>query len=474
MLLLIIKKEILAALRNVRLQIAGIFLIALMLVAVLLGRQGQQLIHKEREKAQSAMYDIWVNQGMKHPHSAAHFGQFAFKPKPVLSFLDVGLDNYTGTSVFLEAHKQNEILFSAAQDSNAMIRFGEMTMALVLQILLPLLIIFLTFNIFSKEREEGTLKLIYAQGLSMRQLFMAKVWATYVMVLAIFIPVICIAYFLLDYQSVSMDPNIGLKFIGLTITYALYFLVFVLLSVLISAFAKKSSISLLSLLGLWIVACIILPKATANLADKAYPTPSQFEFRNTIREKVKNGIDGHNPRDERLNALKQKVLDQYEVSSVEELPVNWSGIAMQAGEEYTDKIYDREFTRVENIFKKQNRLSEWVGFINPYLAIRHLSMAFAGTDFDHHTAFARAAENYRRAFVKKMNKDMELNHTPGIAYGDYNVGKEMWSSIKPFAYQLPDLTSILSKQWRSVAALVTWLLGLFFIASIFSNSISKI
>lgn len=69
---------------------------------------------------------------------------------------------------------------------------------------------------------------------------------------------------------------------------------------------------------------------------------------------------------------------------------------------------------------------------------------------------------------------MELNHTPGIAYGDYNVGKEMWSSIKPFTYQLPDLTSILSKQWRSVAALATWLLGLFFIASIFSNSISKI
>lgn len=92
---LIIKKEMMAALRNTSLQIAGIFLIALMLVAVMVGRQGQQLVHQERAKAQAEMQDKWVNQGLKHPHSAAHFGHFAFKPKPVLSFLDVGLDNYT-------------------------------------------------------------------------------------------------------------------------------------------------------------------------------------------------------------------------------------------------------------------------------------------------------------------------------------------------------------------------------------------
>ena len=471
---LIIKKEIITAIRNIRLQIAGVFLITLMLVAVMVGRQGQQLIQQEREKAQAAMHDKWVNQGLKHPHSAAHFGHFAFKPKPVLSFLDVGLDNYTGISVFLEAHKQNEVLFSAAQDSNAMTRFGEMTAALILQVLLPLLIIFLTFNIFSKEREEGTLKLIHAQGISIRQLLMGKVWGTYTMVLAIFIPIICLAYFLLDHSTSSIDAAINLKFASLTMGYALYFLVFVLVSVLISAFAKSSSFSLLTLLGLWILACIILPKATANLADKIYPTPSQFEFRKTIQNKVKNGIDGHNPRDERLGALKQKVFDQYNVTSIDALPVNWSGIAMQAGEEYTDKVYDHEFTKVEGVFKKQNRLSEWAGFINPYLAIRHLSMAFAGTDFYHHIAFARGAENYRRAFVKRMNKDMELNHKPGVAYGDYNVGKEMWDSIEPFNYQLPNLNSILSAQWRSIVALLMWIVGLFFSASIFSKNISKI
>ena len=292
--------------RDIRIQIAGIFLIVLMLVAVLVGRQGQQQIQKERVKAQAGMYDKWVNQGSKHPHSAAHYGQFAFKPKPVLSFLDVGLDNYTGISVFLEAHKQNEVLFSAAQDSNGMTRFGEMTVALILQVLMPLLIIFLTFNIFSREREEGTLKLIHAQGITMRQLLIGKVWGTYAMVLLIFIPVICLAYLLLDQASTSLDQSVSIKFLGLSIGYGLYFLVFVLMSVLISAFAKSSGLSLLTLLGLWITACIILPKATTNLADKLYPTPSQFEFRKTIKNKVKNGIDGHNPSDERFKCTQTR------------------------------------------------------------------------------------------------------------------------------------------------------------------------
>jgi len=474
MLKLVIKKEFLTAIRDVRLQVSGGILIVLMLTAVLVGRQGQQQIQQERVKAQSAMYDKWVNQGEKHPHSAAHYGQFAFKPKPVLSFLDVGLDNYTGISVFLEAHKQNEILFSAAQDSNGMTRFGEMTVALILQILLPVLIIFLTFNIFSKEREEGTLKLLHAQGISMRQLFIGKAMGTYLIVLVLFLPIIVLAFLLLNQPSATIDSGVTSKFIWLTIGYAVYFLVFVLLCVLISAFAKNSGFALLTLLGLWIAACIILPKATANLADKVYPTPSQFEFKNTIRNKVKNGIDGHNPSDTRLASLKEEVLEQYGVNTIEELPVNWSGIAMQAGEEYTDQVYDAEFTNIEDIFNRQNRFSEWAGFVNPYLAVRNLSMALAGTDFHHHVTFARAAEDYRRGFVKKLNKDMEVNHKPGIAYGDYNVGQDMWESVAPFQYEIPDAASILAKNWRSVAALGFWLVVIVFFSSISTPKISRL
>ncbi len=471
MLSLVIKKEFLSTIRDIRLQISGIILITLMVTAVVIGKQGQQQVQEERTEAQMAMYDKWVNQGMKHPHSAAHYGQFAFKPKPALSFLDLGLDNYTGISVFLEAHKQHDVLFSAAQDSNGMTRFGELTIALILQVLMPLLIIFLTFNTFSKEREEGTLKLNHAQGLGMRPLFFGKISGAYLTVLLIYLPIVLIAYILLDEQSTSIDSQSSSKFLALAFIYAVYFLIFLLLSVLVSAFAKNSGFSLLSMLGIWIVSCIILPKATSNLADKIYPTPSQFEFSKIIKQKVKDGIDGHNPSDARLASLREQVLSEYGVKTIEELPVNWSGIAMQAGEEYTDQVYDQEFTRVEDIFYRQNKVSEWAGFVNPYLAVRNLSMGLAGTDFQHHVAFAKAAERYRRSFVKKMNKDMEVNHKPGVAYSDYKIGKEMWASIEPFSYNMPTLSEVLSNQRMSIAAMMIWLLGLIFLSSILAKKI---
>lgn len=472
MLQLIIKKEVRSFLRDVRLQVSAVLLLVLMITAVLVGRTGQQRIQQERAEAQQEMYAKWTGQGNKHPHSAAHFGQFAFKPKPVLSFLDVGLDNYTGVSVFLEAHKQNEVLFSAAQDNNGMTRFGEMTIALILQVLFPLLIIFLSFNIFNKEREEGTLKLIQAQGLSMQTVFTGKVLSTFFVVLFIYLPVLLLAYLLLNQQSAMIDPEVNLKFFGLGFSYAFYFLIFVILCVLVSSFTRNAGFALLSLIGVWVLMCIVIPKSATNLADKLYPTPSQFEFRSAIKKKVKNGIDGHNPSDVRLASLKEEVLNEYGVDSIEKLPVNWSGIAMQAGEEYTDQVYDQEFSRVEHIFKQQNRVSEWMGFVNPYIAMRNLSMGFAGTDFKHHVAFSKAAENYRRAFVKKMNKDMEVNHKPSIAYSDYTVGQEMWESIDSFEYALPSMSSILADQWLNVSALIFWFIVLSSISLFFAPKIS--
>jgi ABC-2 type transport system permease protein len=78
----------------------------------------------QRVEAQESARKQWLGQGDKNPHSAAHYGSFAFRPKSTFSFLDFGTDTYTGTSVQLEAHKQNDILFSQAQDATVLLRFG--------------------------------------------------------------------------------------------------------------------------------------------------------------------------------------------------------------------------------------------------------------------------------------------------------------------------------------------------------------
>ena len=71
----------------------------------------------------------WLGQTKKNPHSAAHYGVYAFKPKSPLAIVDTGIDPYMGVAVWLEAHKQNEFKYRPAQDRTAVGRFGEMTAA---------------------------------------------------------------------------------------------------------------------------------------------------------------------------------------------------------------------------------------------------------------------------------------------------------------------------------------------------------
>ena len=99
----------------------------------------------------------WLNQTKKNPHSAAHYGVYAFKPKSPLAIVDTGIDPYMGVAVWLEAHKQNEFKYRPAQDRTAVQRFGEMTAPRSLQVLVPLFIVLMTFSAFAGEREQGTL-----------------------------------------------------------------------------------------------------------------------------------------------------------------------------------------------------------------------------------------------------------------------------------------------------------------------------
>ena len=84
-------------------------------------------VSRQHATAQAATRAQWLQQPKKNPHSAAHYGVYAFKPKSQLAMVDTGIDPYVGVAVWLEAHKQNEFKYRPAQDRTAVQRFGEMT-----------------------------------------------------------------------------------------------------------------------------------------------------------------------------------------------------------------------------------------------------------------------------------------------------------------------------------------------------------
>src|SRR5919197_242904 len=170
----IARKEFIELIRDGRFRWAAAIVLALLATAIVAGAYYQRDLITQQRAAQAAEQARWYAQDPKNPHSAAHYGLYAFKPRLAPAFLDPGVEPYTGVAVWLEAHKQNELMFRPGEDATIAQRFGDMTVALVLQVVLPLVIIMLAFSAFAGERERGTLRQLLSLGLRPRDIVAGK------------------------------------------------------------------------------------------------------------------------------------------------------------------------------------------------------------------------------------------------------------------------------------------------------------
>jgi ABC-2 type transport system permease protein len=132
MILKIAFKELKEIVHEGRFRVTAITVFALLLAALFVSRSYYSSVNAQHNEAKKNAREEWLGQGQKNPHSAAHYGTYAFKPKYPLSLIDNGVDRYTGVSIYLEAHKRNEAQYMAAQDQTALSRFGDLSPDFVL------------------------------------------------------------------------------------------------------------------------------------------------------------------------------------------------------------------------------------------------------------------------------------------------------------------------------------------------------
>jgi ABC-2 type transport system permease protein len=451
----IARKEFTEMLRDGRFRWAAAIVFALLLASVVMGAKHHREVKRQHDLAQAETRDQWLRQPAKNPHSAAHYGIYAFKPKMLPAMLDRGVDQYTGQAVWLEAHKQNEFKFRPAQDSTAVQRFGELTAATVMQLLIPLLIVLLSFSAFAGEREQGTLRQLLSLGVKKTALAWGKALGVAGALGALIIPATLAGVIALALTSengflAASASRLAVMFAG----YLLYFGVFIGASLAVSARASSSRLALVALLAFWIVNGLIAPRTVADIARRVYPTPSAFAFQQAIDREMRSGIDGHDSEDKRAEALKQRVLKQYGVDNLEALPVSFAGISLQEGEEHGNVVFDRHYGKLWDQFERQNSLKQASAIFAPMLAINAISMGMAGTDFAQHRDFAAAAEKYRRMLVKTMNDDMTYN--AGKSDFSYLAQPAIWQKVPDFEYAAPSTGWALRHQTVSLLLLALW------------------
>lgn len=412
---------------------------------------------KSQQNAHNHIRLQWNELDSKNAHSAAHFGTYAFKSNTILNSLDDGINSVTGLVLRLEGHKQNDVAFSEVSQSLEVSKFGKFKPSLIFQFIIPLFLIFLTFNSYTSEISSGRLKLLIVQGNSLFKIVFAKIisllsFSIFLLLLSIFIQ-----YFF-NFSALSFDEilRLGIFFFS----YLTYYFIIITITILLSILFKNSTSALSTTMILWLLWTVFLPKTIGNLTESLSPLPTRFELKSKMLDDRSKGIDGHNPSDERRKQLEKVTLEKYNVDSISQLPINFSGILLQADEEYGNKVWDKHFGEVYSILKEQKRNYQLSGLINPFASIQSLSMGTCGTDLIHHLDFLNKAEIYRRYFVKKLNDEYTVVSTVGE--NAYLSDNKFFKSIRDFNYSSLNFLSVSYYYLFDFVFLFTWTLFLIF------------
>jgi len=390
----------------------------------------------------------------------AHFGTFAFRLKHPLSIFDYGIESYTGNAVFLEAHRQNSVNFSEAGFSTGLLRFGELSMAVILQLLLPLLIFFIGYAAISSDRENGTLKILLTQGARWKELLFGRTFGLFAISIILLLPFFIITAILLLVED-HATADAWLRFFVILIVYLLFAFTLSLITITVSSASKSSGASLLKLLGIWLVMIVMIPRTAQAIGGYFYPTPGKLAFKSAIEEEVIKYGDSHDPEDPHFNSLRDSVLQVHKVKSVEELPFNYGGFVMKEGERISAIIYNEHHDRLLNRYRKQNQFSTWLAIVNPYLAVKNLSMSLSDTGFESYVNFQNQAENYRYRLSQKMN-DLQIKYigsNVSSSEGKKNVvDREEWQKFPDFQHQFLSLGKVFENELISLLSMIIWTL----------------
>lgn len=445
-------------------QVSLFILLALSIVAALTTIAHRNASDDLRARFQAQANTEFAGQPARHPHRMVHYGHFVFRPLPVLAAFDPGVDSFTGSTIFLEGHRQNSANFGDVRQSSLLARFGQLTPAFVLQVLAPLVLVFIGFGAIAREREQGTLRVLAAHGVTARAMLGGKAAALGLVAAIMLAPAALAMAWMVVAGGAPVLPALALLAV-----YGAYLALWVLAVVTMSSLFANARSSLVALLGLWTVTTILLPRIAPDIALATNPLPTRLETDIAIQRDVRATGDSHDPDDPYYADFRAGVLEQYGVDDVADLPVNYSGLQAMASEALTSSMFNRYAERQFAQQRQQGNTALAFGLFSPAIAMRDLSMAAAGTDLEGHRRFLTQAEAYRFAIVQRLNQlqaealtyadDRSRNIDPEAARR-VRIDPLHWHDVPEFSYRSATTAEKLTAATPGLLLVLAWLLAM--------------
>lgn len=459
MVLATVRKELRELLSDRKFWILLALALLLTLVAALDGWQRLVQDVSLRDEASRIERETWLNQGEANPHDAAHFGRYALRNVPPLSAFDPGILDYSGASVWLEAHFQNPASIRRAENRIVSYPLATVTPAWLLSVIVPLVLVILLFGTVVAERERGTLNFLWVQNAHPFQLILGKFSSALIVaagLAVLFISLSCIPF--MFHKDVTID------WLSVLALAACYFIIYVCICgvvILISTVVRTSHMAFWIASLFW-VATVFGPLLVAQAAKELHPVPRDRDFGADIQQQAQAPFWLGSAQYEEVAIYEAEVMTQHRALDATKLGLNRDALVLQAHERFANRVYDRLYGELYNTHFRQESVLRIASLFSPIFALQRISRGIARTDSSAQIHFAESAETHRRAIIKQLNEDM-MYHAGEESFR-YVADRELWQTVDDFEYELPPLSEILKRYQLEMASLVLWTLLSFILA----------
>ncbi|MYH09836.1 MAG: ABC transporter permease, partial [Gemmatimonadales bacterium] len=162
---------------------------------------------------------------------------------------------------------------------------GRFDLAFVVIYLLPLLVLALSFNVLSEEREQGTLALTLSQPVSARGVVAAKLAFRALVAVGMVLAVSLVGLLVTGGFGA---PGRILLWCAAVVAYALFWF---MLAAWVNSLRRSSAWNATVLVGAWLVLVVVLPAGINIAAGLLHPLPSRVQMITAQREASNDAVN---------------------------------------------------------------------------------------------------------------------------------------------------------------------------------------
>lgn len=275
------KKEFLEKILDSRVTISFLIAIALTVLAV--------FVVSQEYRTQKTAYDQAIANSQADLNEVKVFSQYkpdvVFPPTP-LSLFSRGIDLPAPMIVNIRLDWVPRFGERIAAGSNPIMRiFDTLDLATVIQILFALLVILLTYDSFSGEKENGTLRLVLSNPVSRVELLYGKIIGSLFIVAAVVVVTFSIALLSVQvFSGIALETEYYARSLLILLISFLYLSIFAVLGTCASIWFQQSSSSLAVSLLIWLVVGFLQPNVNRYLVSEFGSTPRLDDLRPTLAE----------------------------------------------------------------------------------------------------------------------------------------------------------------------------------------------